>query len=94
MDITEYKELVRIIMFDGTELLSDKPLDTLQGVLNSGVKFVKVDGVVINTSDVKRVEPFIANDIKQAIMLEKDTNKKEVMQYWYDTRTKENKKTN
>jgi len=93
MDLKEYKQLVRLVMFDGTELLSDKPLDAILTLLNSGVKFVKVDGVVVNTSDVKRVEPFIAGDIKQAIMLEKDLNKKEVMQYWYDTRKKENKPT-
>ena len=53
MDLKEYKQLVRLVMFDGTELLSDKPLDAILTLLNSGVKFVKVDGVVVNTSDVK-----------------------------------------
>lgn len=36
----------------------------------------------------------MGGDISQAIMLEKDQLKKDVMQYWYSTRLKENKPTN
>ena len=93
MDIKEYKELVNIITYDNVAITTDKPLDTVLKILNSWVKFVIIDGIAINTSDVRRVEPFIASDIKQGIVAEKNLHKREVMQYWYDKREKENKPT-
>lgn len=94
MDLKEYKQLLKIIMFDGTEIITDKPEDMVLKLLNSGVKFVKIEGTILNTSDVRRLEPYIAWGIQQAIVAEKDPRKKEVMQFWYDTRKKENKATN
>lgn len=56
--IKEYKPLLSIKMFDNTELITDKAIDTVLSLLNSGVKFVKIDGQVVNVADIKRVTPF------------------------------------
>ena len=67
-DIKEYKQLTKICLYKGDDIISSVPVDELFKFLNSGVKFINLDGKIINISDVRFAEPYAVDGIEAFIL--------------------------
>lgn len=62
-ELAEYKGISLIKLTDGDTIQIDKSPEEVLAVINSGVKFVKIGGEVINVNIIGRVKLIEATDI-------------------------------
>lgn len=94
-EIKEYKEAIRIKLYDWDDVISELDIEKLYAWLNTGVKFMKIDWKIINVSNIKFAEPylidwvenFILNQSKeiQAKLRLREADKKAKIWRWFDS---------
>lgn len=67
-EIKEYKQAIIISLYDGEDIIADIDIEKLFQGLNSGVKFMKIDGEIIATSSIKKAKPHTVDWIEAYIL--------------------------
>lgn len=55
-ELAEFKNISLIKLSDGSTIQTDKSPDEILRVVNSGVKFVKISGKVVNINAIRTIE--------------------------------------
>jgi hypothetical protein len=68
MDIKPYQDSIKIQLYQWEDIITTLSIDDLFKLLNSWVKFIKIDWKIKNISDIRWAEPYIVNDIESFIL--------------------------
>lgn len=68
-EIKIYKNEYRIILYQGDDIITKIPINDIFKIVNSWIKFIKIDGKIINISDIRIIEPLLdKNKTKEEII--------------------------
>lgn len=94
-EIKEYKEAIIIKLYDWDDVISDLDIDKFYAWLNSWVKFMKINGRIINVSNIKYADPYLIDWIESFILSQskdiqaklrvREADKKAKIWRWFDS---------
>lgn len=93
-ELAEYKGISLIRLTDGDTIQVDKSPDEVLAVINSGVKFVKIGGKIVNVNIIGRVDLVEATDIDLFLLGITDTIIRDRMKAILEERKNKGVKTN
>lgn len=67
-ELAEFKNVSLIKLSDGSTIQTDKSPDEILRVVNSGVKFVKIGGKVVNINAIRTIETKEGNEISDFLL--------------------------
>lgn len=75
-----YTETSAIRTYQGDMIITEKKLDEIYWALNTWVKFMKIGWKIINTSDIRSVEKYLADDMEMYILSQEDPKKQRLLE--------------
>lgn len=69
-EIKKYKQLTKICLYKGDDIVTSMPITDLYNFLNSWIKFMNLDWKIININDIRIAEIVNVDSVESFILLQ------------------------